>query len=91
MSTNLDPHVYAIRRTAIAGVRVPDQGVRVYFQDFDGHIREVQYKYAVGYLGGDKGSIIQSADYVKYHGPLAAVVSKNTEQSVMTPLPSCSQ
>lgn len=86
MSTNLDPHVYALRRTAIASCFVPGDDLRVYFQDFDGCIREVRYKYGVGYLGGNKDSVIEKADDVKYHGPLAVAESQDSSQQVCPPI-----
>ena len=80
---------YALRRTAIASCFVPGKDLRVYFQDFDGYIRQIEYKYAVGYLGGDKKSVIAEADDVKYYGPLAVVASQNPSEEVFT-LPSLS-
>ena len=88
MSTKLDPHVYALRRTAIASCYVPGEDLRVYFQDFDGYIRQVEYKYGKGYLGGDKSSIIESANDVKYHGPMAVAASEDPSQQAFAPFQS---
>lgn len=88
LSAGAAKSVYALRRTAIASCFIPGDDLRVYFQDFDGYVREVRYQYGVGYLGGNKNSIIESADDVKYHGPLAVVASQDPSQQVIVPFPS---
>lgn len=81
--TNLPPHVSFLRRGALACANVPKVGVFIFFQDFDGFIRETQYIFAnKAYRGGDKASRIMIADDMKYHGPLAAVQSNNSDALV---------
>ena len=79
-ATNLPPRVSLLRRGSIACANVIGVGVFIFFQDFDGYIRETQY--IKGYKGGTKESRIEIADDVKFHGPLAAVEGKNSDAVV---------
>ena len=80
----MNSQTYALRRTSIAACFVPGDDLHIIFQDLDGQIREVWYKYGVGYLGGNKASVIPSCRDTKYNGPLAVVASEVASQRVET-------
>ena len=87
-ATNLPPHVSFLRRGSLAAANVIGVGIFIFFQDFDGFIRETQYIKG-SYRGGTRDMRIKIADDVKFRGPLAAVEGKNSDAIVCGLLGRC--